>query len=305
MLSVIKTIGVMNKSIMRLIFICVNVICIHIIGAVVMDASAQLDHVLSGSSSAAAPTKDFLLGKTHFEKDTNFIEIPPQYTVLRRPNNFIQKRTFEAFLKMHAAAKADGVRLVATSASRNFWVQRYIWEQKWQKTTSCQGAARAKYILQYNSMCGTSRHHWGTELDLNSPKLEYWNSAEGKKTYQWLCQNAHKFGFYQPYSKKSSTTDPAIAGIAAAGTAAAHPVAAHPAAAHPAADHPHGEMVRTTGYNEEKWHWSYYPLANMYMNKYRELIKEEDLKGFLGEQYVKELDIIEHYVFGVATPPEP
>ena len=40
------------------------------------------------------------------------------------------------------------------------------------------------------------------------------------------------------------------------------------------------------------------------MKKYKELIKEEDLKGFLGEKHVSDLNIIEHYVFGVATPPE-
>lgn len=219
---------------------------------------------------AAAPTKDFLLGKTHFEKDTNFVQISPKYTVLRNPNNFIQKRTLEAFIKMHEAAKADGVRLVATSASRNFWVQRYIWEQKWQKSTIAGGAERARHILQYNSMCGTSRHHWGTELDFNSPKLEYWNSAEGKRTYEWLCANAHKFGFYQPYSAKGEP----------------------------------GSGKRENGYNEEKWHWSYFPLANVYMQKYRELVKEEDLKGFLGEKHVPDLNIIDNYVFGVAIPPE-
>ena len=82
---------------------------------------------------AAQPTREFLLGKTHFEKDTNFVEIAPAYTDLRRPNNFIQKRTLNAYLAMREAALKDGVKLTATSASRNFWVQRYIWEQKWQK----------------------------------------------------------------------------------------------------------------------------------------------------------------------------
>ena len=215
---------------------------------------------------AAAPTKEFLLGKTHFEKDTNFVEIAPAYTVLRRPNNFIQKRTLEAYLVMRKAALEDGVRLTATSASRNFWVQRYIWEQKWQKSSVAAGPGRARSILKYNSMCGTSRHHWGTELDFNSPKLEYWNSIEGKKVYKWLCENAHRYGFYQPYTAK-------------------------------------GPGLREHGYNEEKWHWSYFPLANVYMQKYRELITEKDLSGFLGQEYVSDLKVIEEYVFGVATPP--
>ena len=223
-------------------------------------------HVAGG----AAPTKEFLLGKTHFEEDTNFVQIDSRYTVLRNPNNFIQKETYKAYLKMWEAAKADGIRLTATSASRNFWVQRYIWEQKWQKSTVAAGAERARNILKYNSMCGTSRHHWGTELDFNSPKLEYWNTAEGKKTYKWLCENAHKFGFYQPYTAKGEA----------------------------------GSGLREHGYNEEKWHWSYFPLANLYMEKYRELIKEEDLGGFLGAKYVPDLNVIEYYVFGVATSPE-
>jgi hypothetical protein len=39
------------------------------------------------------------------------------------------------------------------------------------------------------------------------------------------------------------------------------------------------------------------------MQKYRELVTEKDLCGFLGEKYVTDLNIIEEYVFGVATPP--
>lgn len=216
---------------------------------------------------AAQPTKDFLLGKTHFEMDTNFVQIPPQYTVLRNPNNFIQKKTLEAFLKMWEAALKDGVKLTATSASRNFWVQRYIWEQKWHSSNVPAGADRARSILRYNSMCGTSRHHWGTELDFNSPKLTYWNTPDGKRTYKWLCENAHKFGFYQPYSAK-------------------------------------GPGLREHGYNEEKWHWSYFPLASVYTQKYRETITAEDLKGFLGDKFVSELNVIEHYVLGIALVPE-
>ena len=216
---------------------------------------------------AAHPTKDFLLGKTHFEKDANFVQIPPQYTVLRNPNNFIQKKTLEAFLKMWEAALKDGVKLTATSASRNFWVQRYIWEQKWKSSNVPAGADRARSILRYNSMCGTSRHHWGTELDFNSPKLPYWNTPDGIKTYKWLCENAHKFGFYQPYTAK-------------------------------------GPGQREHGYNEEKWHWSYFPLASVYTQKYRETITAEDLKGFLGDKFVSELKVIEHYVLGIALAPE-
>ncbi len=212
-------------------------------------------------------SKEFLLGKTHYQNDSSFVLIPSEYTVLKAPNNYIQKQTFEAFVKMFEAAKADGINLVITSASRNFWVQKYIWEQKWKKSSIANKKVRAQEILKYNSMCGTSRHHWGTDLDFNSPRLEFWNSEKGKKTYKWLCENAHKYGFYQPYTAKSSGG-------------------------------------RTTGYNEEKWHWSYYPLSAEYMKQYKLQIKSSDLKGFLGDDLVEELGIIENYVFGVAAPNE-
>lgn len=210
-------------------------------------------------------SKDFLLGKTNFENDTNFVLISSVHTVLKKPNNYIQKETYNAFVKMFEAAKKDGVHLVITSASRNFWVQRYIWEQKWKSSKIADKKQRAISILQYNSMCGTSRHHWGTELDFNSPRLQFWNSEKGKKTYKWLCDNAHKFGFYQPYTAKSSSG-------------------------------------RKSGYNEEKWHWSYAPLSVEYMRQFKDQITPSDLKGFLGDDLVLDLDIINKYVFGVSEP---
>ena len=50
--------------------------------------------------------------------------------------------------------------------------------------------------------------------------------------------------------------------------------------------------------------WSYYPLANIYMQQYKWKIKEKDLRGFAGSQHVPDLKIIKNYVFGVTTPPE-
>ena len=73
---------------------------------------------------AAAPTKDFLLGKTHFAEDTNFVLIGSGYTTLLPPNNYIQKQTYRAFLKMREAALADGIELYVTSASRNAHIER-------------------------------------------------------------------------------------------------------------------------------------------------------------------------------------
>jgi hypothetical protein len=43
-------------------------------------------------------------------------------------------------------------------------------------------------------------------------------------------------------------------------------------------------------------------LSAEYTRQYKLLIKPSDLKGFLGDDLVEELDIIGNYVFGIAQP---
>lgn len=207
-------------------------------------------------------TKDFLLGKTKFPEHPDFLIINRKYTDLSASNAYIQKETYAAFIKMYEAALKDGITLKVTSASRNYFIQRIIWEEKWVASRVKDGEERMRHILKYNAIPGTSRHHWGSELDFMSPKPAFWESAYGKKVYAWLQKNAGRFGFYQPYTHD----------------------------------------VRRTGYQEEQWHWSYAPLARMYTAAYRRSIRPEDLKGFAGDKYLSRLNLIREYVLGVAEP---
>ncbi|MEO5582547.1 MAG: M15 family metallopeptidase, partial [Saprospiraceae bacterium] len=59
---------------------------------------------------------------------------------------------------------------------------------------------RAQKILEYSSMPSTSRHHWGTDMDLNALNNEYFTTGEGRKIYDWLNRHAAEFGFCQPYT---------------------------------------------------------------------------------------------------------
>ena len=104
-------------------------------------------------------------------------------------------------------------------------------------------------------MPGTSRHHWETDVDINSLELAYWESEEGVKVYNWLVENGSKFGFFQPFK--------------------------------------HSENM---GYLEEKWHWSYSPLANYYYDAYLKLIDYKDIKGFKGAYLAEELDVINRWI---------
>ena len=54
-------------------------------------------------------------------------------------------------------------------------------------------------------MPATSRHHWGTDMDINSVEDDYFKDGKGKKVYRWLVENASKYGFCQVYSDKKSS----------------------------------------------------------------------------------------------------
>jgi zinc D-Ala-D-Ala carboxypeptidase len=208
-------------------------------------------------------TKDELLGKFNPATHPDFIEIDPSYT--SKAHLYMRKEAYDAFKSMHAKATQDGVKLTILSATRNFDHQKGIWERKWTRTRymGWPDAKKVSDIMTYSSMPGTSRHHWGTDIDLNALENDYFEKGSGLKTYEWLNLNAPDFGFYQTYTSKDSGR---------------------------------------SGYEEEKWHWSYMPLAEKYLQAYRELVGEDDITGFHGSELADSLRIFQIYVEGIATP---
>ncbi len=97
-------------------------------------------------------------------------------------------------------------------------------------------------ILLYSSMPGTSRHHWGTDFDINELKNSYYDKGDGKIVYTWLKQHAHKYGFCQPYTKG-----------------------------------------RKKGYEEEKWHWSYIPVARILQKDWNRFYRDNS------DSFIKDL----------------
>ena len=213
--------------------------------------------------------KNYLLGKFDESKDVRFVKLGDEFARGSAQGKYLRKEAYEAFVKMASAANQDGITLFIISATRNFEAQKRIWENKWEGRTLVEGQnltevtdlkKRAKLILLYSSMPGTSRHHWGTDMDLNSLENSYFDSGEGLKIYQWLTTHAAKFGFCQPYTSK------------AAGR---------------------------TGYEEEKWHWSYWPLSKELLSAYVKSVYYSDIKGFKGSKTAKSINAIEKYVQGI------
>lgn len=215
------------------------------------------------------PNIDYLMGKFDPAKHPDFMLIPTSYA--DREGLYLRKDVFEAYKKMHAAAKTDGVKLVIISATRPFNYQKGIWEAKWNGSRLVEGKdlsktiadpkLRALKILEYSSMPGTSRHHWGTDFDLNDLENAYFTSGEGAKVYQWLAANAAGYGFCQVYSPKG-------------------------------AERPHG-------YNEEKWHWSYLPVAKQLSDFAAANLKDELLAGFQGAETAQGIGVVQKYVLGI------
>lgn len=206
-------------------------------------------------------TLDDLLGRINMRKHSDFVNVDVKYAV--HPHFWLRKKVYISFLKMRHDALKHGILLQISSAGRSFYDQKGIWEAKWRarrkKFPSDQ--ATAENILKYSAMPGMSRHHWGTDIDLNQKHDRYWQTKKGIKEYQWLVENAHRYGFCQTYTPKNAT--------------------------------------RPEGYNEEKWHWSYMPLASQFLEKYKTLVQDKDIKGFLGSDQASTLRTIERYVFSI------
>jgi zinc D-Ala-D-Ala carboxypeptidase len=214
-------------------------------------------------------TRAELLGQIQPASHADFVKIESRFT--SKQGIYLRREAYESFTRMAESATNDGITLRILSATRNFYDQKKIWEDKWNGIVAVGGknlatsvndpVTRALAILTYSSMPGTSRHHWGTDIDMNSLEPAFFNSGEGKKIYDWLCTNGPTFGWCQPYTAKGD--------------------------------------LRPNGYNEEKWHWSYLPISKNYLTTYSDSVSYANLNGFAGWETAEKIDVIEKYVKGV------
>ena len=211
----------------------------------------------------------YLIGDIDPANDPMFVRIPDKY--LGGSRVWGHKDAVDAFVRMAEDAASNGYVLKAVSAFRSFNDQKQIWENKWTGKTLVGGKklnvstpdpnARALKILEFSSMPGTSRHHWGTDFDINNLNNSYFSARDGKRIYDWLTAHAPQYGFCQVYSAKGAD--------------------------------------RATGYEEEKWHWSYMPVASWYLKQYPVDVGYERLTGFEGASAAKDIDVIKNYVQGI------
>ena len=169
----------------------------------------------------------------------------------------LRKEAYEAFLKMKRAAYSAGFDIKMVSSYRSYFDQTRIWERKYIRFTEVDGLSPDKAIdkiVEYSTIPGTSRHHWGTDIDiidgypktsgdvLVASKFEAGGPFEAFK--KWLDKNANSFGFYMVYTNEPDRR----------------------------------------GFKYEPWHYSYAPLSIPMLKQFRKtnilrLLSQETFEG--------------------------
>ena len=164
-----------------------------------------------------------------------------------------------AFLKMKAAAAKEGLMIEVVSAYRSFQRQKEIFERKYKRFTN-QGMspeAAIDKIIEYSTIPGTSRHHWGTDIDIidggaqprPSSVLQpehFHGSGPFCKLKDWLNIHANSFGFYEVYTNNANRK----------------------------------------GFKYEPWHFSYKPISLPMLQAYKQL----DVKQILQDEAIEGAD---------------
>ena len=177
----------------------------------------------------------------------------------------LQKEVYIAYLKMKEAAEKDSVFIEIASGYRSFERQKLIWNTKYQKFLK-QGltpSLAVQKIIEYSTIPGTSRHHWGTDIDIYDYKAKKVSSILNEENYIkggvyeklkiWMDENSEKFGFTLVYSNKAGRK----------------------------------------GFKYEPWHYSYKQISKPMLRSFLKL----DIVSFLNAQNINGKEILTNNFF--------
>jgi LAS superfamily LD-carboxypeptidase LdcB len=166
----------------------------------------------------------------------------------------MHKEAKTAFSQMKEAAAQSGIQIEVISAYRSFQRQKEIFEGKYKQFTASglSPSEAIEKIIEYSTIPGTSRHHWGTDIDIidaNAPQPEnvlqpehFHGNGPFCKLKDWLNIHASAFGFFEVYT----------------------------------------DNAHRKGFKYEPWHFSYAPVAKPMLEAYKKL----DVKQILLEEKI-------------------
>ena len=188
----------------------------------------------------------FLLGKNDLKETLNSGLLPEAYL---------------KFKQMQNDAKKEGVEIEIVSGYRSYQKQKDIWNNKYNKNfeNGILGIKNINRIIQYSTLPGTSRHHWGTEIDIIDKRFipkgdlliekNYAENGIYSQLFSWMKKNSKKYGFYLVYD----------------------------------------DSPKRKGFKFEPWHYSYKPLSVIFLRRFIEgnlLYKITQDSSLLGRQFI-------------------
>lgn len=125
-----------------------------------------------------------------------FVKIDPKYVYNPQKDHLFYYDVWPFLQNLLIAAESDGVDLKILSAYRSFGTQADL---------------KAKYRLTYGSGAnafsadqGYSEHQLGTAVDFTNAKIgSNYFGFEKTEAYQWLLENAYKYGFTLSYPENN------------------------------------------------------------------------------------------------------
>ncbi len=138
-------------------------------------------------------SKIYFLNENYTPRETHVIL--SDYTLNKKNEYRLHVDVIYFLLNMIDAARRDGLNPVVMSAYRSFETQASLKSHK--KIVYGAGTAN-RFVAEQ----GYSEHQLGTTVDLTTPSIGAASiSFERTKEYEWLQNNAHKYGFILSYPK--------------------------------------------------------------------------------------------------------
>lgn len=127
---------------------------------------------------------------------------PPARRTLTGSHVSVDARIYEPLTQMMASARAAGATIWAQSGYRSYTTQRELFENRVNRYMN-NGYSRAqaeKNAALWIAAPGTSEHQSGLAVDFNCITMAF----EQTVAYQWLIENAHRYGFILRYPRETT-----------------------------------------------------------------------------------------------------
>jgi zinc D-Ala-D-Ala carboxypeptidase len=140
--------------------------------------------------------KEYYLPADYKPHDLVAPKVPFTFKDENIEKRFMRQEAARALEELFAAAKKEGITLIAASGYRSYNRQQTLFEYEVKKS----GHEKAIHAV---AMAGQSEHQTGLAIDITSPSVNYeittafGDTNEGK----WVAEHAHEYGFIIRYPK--------------------------------------------------------------------------------------------------------